>query len=84
MSLNIVFVERTLEQFVIGNIFVTRLGTPIDTAHGDGVGEDVFGELTCHGARGRLFDFGEIQIEEGVEEGEEFVTGCEVGPVHHS
>lgn len=63
---------------------MTRLGTPIHTAHGDGVGEKVFHKLTRHGPGRSLFDFGEIQIEEGIEEGEEFVTGCEVGSIHHS
>ena len=31
-----------------------------------------------------MFDFGQVEVEEGVEEGEEFVAGGEVGSVHHS
>ncbi len=58
MSLDIMFIESILEQFVIGNIFMTRLCTPIHTAHGDRVWEDVFRELTCHGPGRGLFNFG--------------------------
>lgn len=57
---------------------------PIDLGHGNGVGKEVFGELAGYGAGGGLFDFGELEVEEGVEEGEEFVAGGEVGSVHHS
>lgn len=63
---------------------MTTLRGPIDLAHGDGVGKEVFGELTGHGARSGLFDFGKLEVEQGVEEGEEFVAGGEVGSVHHS
>lgn len=60
------------------------LGAPVDFGHGDGVGEEVFDELAGHGSGGGLFDFGQVEVEEGVEEFEDFATGGEVGPVHHS
>ena len=59
-------------------------GRPIDSGHGDGIGKEVFGELAGDGSGGGLFDFGEVEIEEGVEEVEELFAGGEVGPVHHS
>jgi len=48
---------------------MTTLRGPIDFCHGDGIGKEVFGELTGYGARGGLFDFGKLDVEEGVEEG---------------
>ena len=56
-SLNLLLVEGILEQLVITHVFMTAPGRPIDAAHGDGAGEDVFCELACHGSRGGFFDF---------------------------
>lgn len=56
-SLNLLLVEGILEQLVISHVFMTAPGRPIDAAHGDGAGEDVFRELACHGSRGGFFDF---------------------------
>jgi len=63
---------------------VRTFGGPVDLGHGDGAGEEVLGELAGYRARGGLFDFGQVEIEQAVEEGEEFVAGGEVGSVHHS
>jgi len=63
---------------------VRRLGCPVDARHGNGIGEEVFGELACDGSGGGLFDFGEIEVQEVVEEVEDFFAGGEVGSVHHS
>lgn len=63
---------------------MTALRAPIDLGHGHRVGEEVLDELAGHGSRGGLFDFRQVEIEEGVEEVEDFATGCEVGSVHHS
>ena len=63
---------------------MTTLRCPIHPRHGNGIGKEVFGELAGYRARGGLFDFGQVEVEEGVEEGEEFVAGGEVGSVHHS
>ena len=84
MLLNLMLIKRILKQFVIVNVFVCRLGGPIDARHGDGIGEDVFSELAGHGASAGLFDFSEVEVEEIVEEVEDFFAGGEVGSVHHS
>ena len=62
---------------------MARLRRPVHAAHDDGVGEDVLHQLAGHRPGCGLLDLGEVEIEEGVEEGQDVVSGGEVCTVHH-
>lgn len=76
-------VEDVLKDLVVLDHLVLALGVEIDLVHRHHPGVDRVHELALHGAGARLFDFGEVEVEGGVDPGEDLGSTDEVGRVHH-
>jgi hypothetical protein len=78
------FRKGVLEQFVVLHKLIIRSGFPIDFGHWDRAGKDELGNLTGNSSSRCLLNFGELQIEQVVQEVQKLLATCKVGGIHHT